>query len=326
MSIFSVTTYSAQNNTLWNNFIAKAKNATFLFNRDFMDYHKVRFTDHSLLVFKAEKLVAVLPANKTEDTLHSHQGLSYGGLITASDLKLKDTLEVFNSILKFLEGESISTLKLKVLPSIYATTPNDETLYLLFLLKAKLERRDVLSVIDYRFLPKSISDNRKRGLKRAKEQDLIIKEDTNFKSFWNNVLCPNLKVTHNAKPTHTLDEVLTLKTNFPNNIRQFNVYKNEEIVAGATIFETKTVAHAQYISAKENRQELGSLDALFHYLVNEVFKDKQYFDFGISNENQGLNINEGLLYWKESFGARSVAHDFYSIDTKNHHLLNSIFI
>ena len=44
-----------------------------------MDYHKDRFEDYSLMVFKDEKLVAVLPANRVEDKLFSHQGLTYGG-------------------------------------------------------------------------------------------------------------------------------------------------------------------------------------------------------------------------------------------------------
>ena len=113
---------------------------------------------------------------------------------------------------------------------------------------------------------------------------------------------------------------------FPKQIRQFNVYYNDTIVAGTTIFETKKVAHAQYISATENKQELGSLDFLFHHLIHTVFNHKHYFDFGISNENQGQNINEGLLYWKESFGARTITQDFYSFNTANHNLLDAVLL
>ena len=69
---------------------------------------------------------------------------------------------------------------------------------------------------------------------------------------------------------------------------------------------------------------------IFGYLIGEgfsnVFKNKNYFDFGISNENQGRNINEGLLYWKESFGARSITQDFYEVEIKNYTLLDNVLL
>jgi hypothetical protein len=60
-------------------------------------------------------------------------------------------------------------------------------------------------------------------------------------------------------------------------------------------------------------------------LITTIYNDKVYFDFGISNENEGKNINLGLLNWKQSFGASPIVHDFYEIDTANHQLLNSVF-
>jgi hypothetical protein len=35
-----------------------------------------------------------------------------------------------------------------------------------------------------------------------------------------------------------------------------------------------------------------------------------FFSFGVSTESNGRILNEGLLWQKESFGARSVVHDF----------------
>ena len=84
------------------------------------------------------------------------------------------------------------------------------------------------------------------------------------------------------------------------------------------------MAHAQYISANQDKQELGSLDIVFDHLINTVFKDKRFFDFGISNEQQGKIINLGLLSWKESFGAKPIIHDFYTIDTSNYKFLDAV--
>ena len=322
---YTVKKYTEKEYENWNDFIAQSKNATFLFHRDFMGYHQTRFEDFSLLIYKNKKIVAVLPANISRNSVYSHQGLTYGGLIYEEKNKLISVVEIFQTVLFFLSENQIEKLFLKTLPSIYHLKPAEEILYALFLVEAKLIRRDSLSVIDLQ-QEKKVSKIRKRGVQKAILNNLIIKEEESFDTFWNKILIPNLDKKHHKKPIHLVEEMNYLKSYFPENIRQFNVYFNEEIVAGTTIFETKTVAHCQYISKNENQNNLGSLDFLFHYLINEVFIEKKFFDFGISNENQGKKINAGLSYWKESFGASTIVHDFYEIDTTNYRLLNSILL
>ena len=135
---------------------------------------------------------------------------------------------------------------------------------------------------------------------------------------------PNLKNKYNKSPVHNLEEIKYLKSNFPDNIKQFNVYKNSNLVAGATIFITKTVAHVQYIASDNDKSQLGSLDYLHSHLINNVFQNKKYFDFGVSNENEGRFINKGLQYWKEGFGARTIVQDFYSIKTGDYSKLKNV--
>jgi len=310
----------------WNDFVSAAKNATFLFHRDFMEYHHDKFEDFSLLIYDDKKQIqAVLPANRVGHTLFSHQGLTYGGLVFTTNLRLNHVIEMTIELLKFLFENAISCLNYKVLPSIYTQFPADEMEYLMFILKAKLIRRDALSVVSIANKI-AFSKDRKQGVSRGFRNNLLIKEESNFDAFWNEILVPNLSTKHLTKPVHSLEEITYLKTKFPNNIRQFNVYFNSKIVAGSTIFDMPYVAHSQYISANEHKNSLGSLDFLHHYLITEVFNDKIYFDFGISNENQGKNINEGLNYWKESFGARCIIQNFYEIETVNYQLLEAIFI
>lgn len=290
-----------------------------------MEYHNDRFNDFSLLVFKGEKLVAILPANRDEDCVYSHQGLTYGGLVFKENLKLNSVLLIYKALLKFLNEAKISELQLKILPSIYNTLPNDEQSYIMFLLNAKLNRRDALSVIDYRQVLK-FSKDRLEGVKRGKKHGLVIKEVGSFESFWSTVLEPNLNEKHNVKPVHSLAEITVLKTNFEKQIRQFNVYQNNQIVAGTTIFESKYVAHSQYISGNNQKNELGSLDFLHHYLITSVFNNKRFFDFGVSNINNGRQVNQGLQYWKEGFGARTVTQDFYTVDTNSYKILDTVLI
>lgn len=321
----SIKQYQENDYEIWNTFIGQAKNATFLFHRDFMEYHKDCFQDYSLLIFDGKKLLAVLPANKVGTTLYSHQGLTYGGLVYNEQTKLATVIMVFKLLLLFLKEHEIEKLYLKTIPSIYHKKPAEEILYALFLAEAQLVRRDSLSVIDL-LQENPISKIRKRGIQKAIQNGLIIKEETNFNSFWNEILIPNLLDKHNAKPVHSLAEITRLKLFFPENIRQFNVYYEGEIVAGTTVFGSENVAHCQYISKFEQEETLGSLDFLFHFLIQEVFVQKRFFDFGISNESNGSKLNEGLSYWKESFGASTVIHDFYEVETANYKLLEQVLV
>ncbi|MCX7550549.1 GNAT family N-acetyltransferase [Xanthomarina sp. F2636L] len=326
MSDFKVVTYSDKNHKIWNHFVQTSKNGTFLCHRDFMEYHQDRFKDQSFLIFKDKKLVALFPANIKNHIIYSHQGLTYGGLIVGKNATFKTIMKVFKSLLETIENLGFEELIIKPTPRIYHTHPSDEVDYLLFKLQAELIRKDLTLVIDTKDPIKISSSNRKRGLKKAHKNNLIIKEESDLDLFWNQILKPNLKEKHGVEPVHTLEEINYLKSKFPNNIRQFNVYNDNNIVAGTTIFETEKVAHAQYISANHTKQELGSLDLLFHHLIHDVYESKPYFDFGICSENGGKQINSGLQSWKESFGARSISHDVYSVLAKNHVNLNDILI
>lgn len=322
---YQIRLYQNEDFALWNDFISRAKNATFLFHRNFMEYHKDRFEDHSLMIFNGEQLIAVLPANKLDNVLHSHQGLTYGGLVLSNKAKLSDVILVFKEVLQFLTENGIEKLNVKMIPDFYCDDFSEELEYCMFILKAQLIRRDALSVLQ---LSKPIKPKKTRmeAIRRGLNKGLVIKEEPNFELFWNQILIPNLDKKHQSKPVHTFEEMELLQQNFPNNIRQFNVYYNDEIVAGTTLFLTDRVAHPQYISGNERKNELGSLDYLYHYLMTEICSDKLYFDFGPSHEDNGRKINEGILFWKESFGAKTTTQHFYAIETQNYSLLETVLI
>lgn len=325
MKKYTIKPYETKDYNDWNAFIGKAKNATFLFHRDFMEYHQDRFQDYSLIVKEGETIVSVLPANRVVDMVYSHQGLTYGGLVYDDKLKQAGVIAVLEAILSFLKQNEIDKIYFKTIPSIYHHKPAEEINYALFLANAKLERRDSLSVID---LTKSysIANGRKEGIKKGLLANLKIIEVDDFDDFWNEILIPNLINKYQAKPVHSIEEIKKLKRLFPDNIRQFNVYHNENIVAGTTVFVSQNVVHSQYIAADETRSKNGSLDFLHNYLLTEVFNEKRFFDFGISNENQGKKLNGGLAFWKESFGASTLIQDFYEVETANHILLTTVLI
>ncbi|MDV6168114.1 GNAT family N-acetyltransferase [Flavobacterium sp. DG1-102-2] len=322
---YSVVRYSNENCLQWNEVVNSSKNGTFLLNRGFMEYHSDRFEDFSLMVFEGDKPVAILPAHIKENVVYSHWGLTYGGLVYSDKLKLASVIKILGAILSFLYENGVHKLHVKLIPAIYHKVPADEFSYALFTADAKLTRKDSLCIIDNdNRLP--FTKTRKESIRRGLKNGLVIKEEPEFQLFWDAILIPNLHHKHDVKPVHTAKEIALLHQKFPDNIRHFNVYLNDAIVAGTTVFITDTVAHPQYISGNRDKNELGSLDYLYAHLINDVFADKRFFDFGISNEEQGRKLNEGLVFWKESFGARTQVQDFYEVETANFTKLDNVLI
>lgn len=287
-----------------------------------MDYHADRFDDHSLMVYKAGKLFAVLPANRKDKTLFSHQGLTYGSFVLLETAKLLDVTEAFKSTLKFLFEKGITRLHIRLIPTFYHLMPSDELEYLLFRMGARLEKRDVLMVIDYAHQLR-FQKNRREGINKARRNGLEVRVDDNYRGFWEEVLIPNLERKHGVKPVHSLEEIQLLASRFPENIKHLSVYNQQgQIVAGTTLFLTKTTVHPQYVSGNTDKNFYGSLDLAYDHAINHMKGDRRYFDFNISSEEDGTVLNEGLIFWKETCGARAWRADNYEIDTATYNHLN----
>ena len=297
----------------WNDFVAASKNGTFLFQRDYMDYHADRFVDCSLLFYKKGELVAVLPANYKQEelTVYSHGGLTYGGLVLSEKVSVADTMQVMSCAVEWMKLTLGAERWLyKPVPHIYHRIPAEEDLYALFRQEAVLESRGVSSAIAHGGAP--MQELRKRGAKKAANNHVTYVESADLKAFWD-ILEAVLSDRHSCRPVHSLEEMERLKALFPNNIRLFVAQVDGRVVAGTLVYETSMVAHAQYIAASDYGRSIGALDGLFGYLITEVFAEKNYFDFGISTEQGGRYLNEGLAFQKEGFGARAIVYDTYAI-------------
>src|SRR5207248_2928991 len=140
-----------------------------------------------------------------------------------------------------------------------------------------------------------------------------IEESDDFDAFMS-LESETLESRHGVSPTHTANEMQMLASRFRENIRLFCVRDAGRMIAGTIIYETPTVAHAQYIGATDEGRKLHALDALLNELITDVFADKRWFDFGISTSPPGHVLNEGLSRNKETFGARAVVYDWYELD------------
>jgi hypothetical protein len=304
--------YNTNYKDRWDQFISNSKNGLFLFHRDYMEYHSDKFEDFSLMFFKGKKLVAVMPANIKNGMVSSHDGLTFGGIVSDKNMKTEMMLNIFDVLKEFLKDNGVKKLLYKAIPHIYHTIPAEEDLYALFRNNVKLIRRDVTSAISTGEKI-AYSRNKKRKMKASEKSGLKIQESRDFGNFMA-IEEKRLREKYGVTPTHTAEQINMLAKRFPNNIKLFTAEINNEIHGGVIIFESKNVAHGQYQSATVAGLKLGGTDLIFEFLINNYYKDKKYFDFGISTEKNGLYLNEGLINYKEQFGARAVVHDFYQLE------------
>jgi hypothetical protein len=311
--MLTITRYSHSCKEAWDRFVRSARNSVFLFARDYMDYHADRFVDHSLLFHHDGRLAALLPASLHDDnTLISHGGLTFGGVVSDSAMTVPLMMSLFTELHRYLRECGISRLLYKAVPHTYHDVPAEEDRYALFRAGARLYRRDVtFTVALARRLP--FQERRRRGIKKARTSQLTVRQEDDLGAFWP-ILEDNLWRRHNVRPVHSLAEIRLLRNRFPDNIKLFAAFQGTDLLAGVVVYENRRVAHAQYISASEEGKRLSALDLVFDHLLSEQYRQYDYFDFGISTEDQGKVLNIGLSEQKEGFGARAVVHDFYELD------------
>jgi hypothetical protein len=305
--------YAADQRAAWDGFVDGSKNGTFLLKRGYMDYHANRFEDCSLVISDPKgRMVALFPANRCEGTVASHSGLTYGGMIVDEAMTTDRMMECFTALLHELRGWGVRRLEYKTIPSIYHRIPAEEDRYALFVHGAALSRRDVLSVIagEHR-LP--FQERRMRGVRKALARGLVVEESRAFAEYWP-FLELNLRAAHDVRPVHSLTEIELLAGRFPANVRLHLCRDRGRLAAGVVVYDTGRVAHVQYISSDADGKAAGALDLLFSRLIEETYRDRAFFDFGISNEEEGRRLNVGLVQQKEGFGARAVVHDYYRLE------------
>lgn len=307
--------YTDADKSEWNNFCNSSKNPLFMFKRDFMEYHKDRFVDNSLMFYETDdsnskkELLALLPMNIKGNALYSHGGLTYGGFITDSKMKQHLMLDCFKALKVYAENNNVTDIIYKQIPHIYHMQPSEEDIYALFVNNAVIEKIEASTVINLKN-PLKMPKGRKAQISRAKRDNVIIEEKNSLEDFKTFITLENkvLSVLHGTKAVHTGEELNMLHSYFPNNIHLFAAMHKGKMIAGTVVFEYDKVVHTQYMAADEEARTIGALDLTISTVI-DIYKDKKdYLDFGISTENGGRNLNYGLISQKEGFGGRTVAY------------------
>ena len=304
--------YSAGQKNEWDLFCNNSKMPLFMFNRNFMDYHKDRFTDHSLFFYDDNELSAIFPASEKETVLASHGGLTYGGFILGTGVKQHTVNDCFIALFDYAKTNGFMKIIYKNIPHIYHKQGAEEDLYALFLNGARILKIEPSTVINLKnpLKPASI---RKRCVSKAIRAGVEIKESLDFDTFIT-ILNDVLQTHHGVKAVHTAEELALLHSYFPQNIRLFAAYYQDKMIAGTLIFEYENAVHTQYMAANDTARQIGALDLTISFIIDTYKETKTWLDFGISSENAGKILNEGLISQKEGFGGRTNTYMTWEID------------
>ena len=309
---YEIKRYASQQQAEWDALVETSANGTFLFRRNYMEYHAHRFQDFSLMIYEKNKLQALLPASRHDNNIVSHGGLTYGGIVARAELSSEKMLALFNAVAQYLRSQGITSWDYKIVPDIYHAYPYAAEQYAIYKMGGCRIACNLSSAIDLT-RPIAYSELRRRGIKRASKQGITLHTTTDFAPFWD-ILQANLQERHGVNPVHTLQEITLLHNLFPEHIQLHTAVYKDKVVAGCVVYNTGRVAHAQYISASPEGKQYGALDILFAHLIENVYNSCRYFDFGISTEQGGKILNNGLLAQKEGFGARGVVYETYHIE------------
>lgn len=307
-----VSRYEEKYKTIWNEFIRASNNGFLIHEREFMEYHKHRFSDSSLmLIDDSEKIVAVLPGNIDGSSFHSHQGLTYGSLLWKQRVKSVEANAAYKA-LKSFSRDKFNKMTLKLAPNSFYYRNKSFDQYFLNQIEAKISECSLTTVLSLN--SHKYSKGKRYNISKARKANITVEEIDRSEIIWE-IVEKVLADQHNIKPVHSQSEIQYLKELFPNNIKFYGARLSNSIVSVAVLFIYRNIIHTQYLAVGKPGREIGALDFLLDQIIEKYRSTYDYISFGISTENNGKILNDGLITQKENFGAESEALLTYEVSS-----------
>ena len=318
--MYEILPYSPELDKRLDHFVeCESVNGTFLQTRRFLNYHPAgRFTDASFALEKSGTIVAYFPGVAKEQTFVSHAGTTFGGpIIAKSFYSGSRLLEILKEADQHLTSR-FKNIRFKITPAIFAEESPDLLEYMLehmgYTRHTELSSYCTLhSGVD----PLENCDKECRRIFKKSEIEGIrfgnLEKTEDFETFYHFLEISKSK--HNVHPVHTLQELYDLKDNrIPDHIRFRGIWDGNTLVAAMMLFlfeGTKTI-HGQYIAPNPDYEKFQPTTALYVRVMREAAQEGyKQISWGISTEDGGNYLNESLLRFKESLGAKACVNVRY---------------
>jgi len=303
----SIIKYNKEYIHIWDKFVEEELFGTIYHTRNFISYHpENRFQDESIIIYLDDVIACVLPCCKKGDKYFSYTGATYGGpVISRNYAKVKYMKLIIDKIFDYYENK----IEFRLANDIYF---NESCHSLYFLLSQKTKIYPELSWYiksSDDFIEKIVNKRNKKNLKKSLT-DLEITcdyekeeyKEENYIKFYD-ILKKNLNTNHQSDPTHSLEEFLKVKNLLKEKQRLYLVKNKENILGG--VFVIKVTQQCWYTFYISRNIDLDKTNMSVMYLMYKISQDAKkenvtYVDYGISTEDRGKLINEGLTDYKES--------------------------
>ncbi len=317
--------FSGKRETQWDAFIASSRNGTLFHTRKFLSYHPAdRFTDASLLFLDGEKVVGLLPAaRKTdgqEEALVSHPGASYGGLVLPLGAPMGLTGEMLTVLTEHARSEGYNKISfLRLPPTSLQREWSEDQLYWTFqqgwsMTRCEMDGAVNLVGIDKESVLQSLTGKCRNMVRQAERAKITVTLSDDFATYWS-LLENVLKARHAAHPTHSLPEILKLRTLFPDGVRLLAAFMGGKMVGGTVLITINDRAlYTLYMAQDYGAQQHHPMHAVLVEAMQLSIREKRTaLHLGVSTEDGGKKVNEGLFFFKESFGCRPVRRESWEL-------------
>lgn len=297
-------------------FIFDKNQQTIFSSKLFLSYHYEKFNTKVIIFTEKNNVVAFLPLSENFNSIISHPGSTYGGVVQLKKISEKALEVLISQFLDFLKKKKIKTYEFRLPPKIFTLDSFDQ-INQSILKKCSLyfpEEESYVSLKTKNFETLNTSNFAKGHKSEIKlfmnnNENYFIKtlNDTQEINQFYKILEKNLN-KFNKKPTHKVDELLYLIEKLPENVLIKSLIKDEKILASVVNFILNdSTVHTFYSSF--NYDAIGNKGAL-KYLYWELLKEYsrigfEYFNFGI-DQHYGEEENKSLRYFKNGFGSEQV--------------------
>ncbi len=295
-------------------FVLRSNNGTIFHLQQFLDYHaRGKFPFHHLMFYKNGTLQAVLPGGLDKLMIYeSPAGASYGSFVLG-DIKFHETLEVIDSFEDYCWEEGVREVYLTSAPFIYQKELSHNLEYALLYRGFMYQRHYISHVIrlhEMNDILKSFQKTTRNIIRRSLRQDVLtLEESENFDEFYP-ILVEN-KRKHDAKPTHSLNELYRLRELLGDRIRLLLVRYEGKAIGGIVSFHCNNdVLLCFYIAMAYEYQHLRpiyrSMYEIINYAKNSGYK---FLDTGVSQDTRADNPmtpSLDLIFFKEKFNSRGI--------------------
>jgi hypothetical protein len=305
--------YSERWKEKWDSFVNKSNNGTIFHLQKFLDYHpKNRFQFNHLIFLDKGNIKAILPGSAKNHIYESPIGASYGSLVTM-DVKFAEAMDLVSLLLEYGRNNGIKEFILTSAPMVYERHPNQNLdfamlwqgfEYSLHYISSAIKIEKEIDIIS-RFSPTT-----RRNVRTSLENpDIRVEINERYDEFYP-ILIEN-KARHNVKPTHSLEELISLSKLLPDNLRLFMVYYKDIPIAGSSMFFVNdSCALCFYNMLRYDYQYLKPIQrVMFEVMKYSTEKGYKYVDIGVSQDTKAENPmtpSMSLIEFKEKFDAKTI--------------------